>query len=58
MNFSILVRGGHVIDPSQDLNGPYDVGIQGETIVAVEEKLPADDADLVELLGGCWSRRD
>ena len=27
-SFDLLIRGGHVIDPSQDWDGPADIGIR------------------------------
>ena len=32
---AILIRGGHVIDPSQDLNGPYDLLVRHGKIAAI-----------------------
>ena len=32
--FDVIVRGGRVVDPSQDLDAPVDVGITGPRIAA------------------------
>lgn len=39
MQCDILIRGGHVIDPAQSLDGVYDVAVQGETILRVAPHL-------------------
>lgn len=33
--FDILIRGGHLIDPAQNLNGPFDIAIKGRRVAAV-----------------------
>ena len=35
MQYDLLLRGGHVIDPSQDLNGRFDVAVKDGRIAAV-----------------------
>ena len=44
MQFDILIRGGEVIDPSQDLRGVRDVAIRDGKIAAVAETLPDAEA--------------
>jgi dihydroorotase len=41
MSFDLIFEGGRVIDPSQNLDGIYDVGIAGGKISAVAKELPA-----------------
>ena len=36
MEYDLLVKGGTVVDPSQGLNAPRDIGIQGGKIAALE----------------------
>jgi dihydroorotase len=42
--FDVLVRGGEVLDPSQGLRGPRDIGIRNGVIEAVEQSIPAERA--------------
>lgn len=39
--FDLLIRGGHVIDHSQDWDGPADIGIRAGRIAAFGRSLPA-----------------
>jgi dihydroorotase len=43
----ILLKGGHVIDPANDLDGVYDVGVLDGRIARVEEDIPTADASRV-----------
>lgn len=47
----ILIRGGRVLDPSQNLDGIVDVLIEGERVVQVGENLPAGDAQIIDATG-------
>ncbi|MEM9118600.1 MAG: amidohydrolase [Cyanobacteria bacterium P01_F01_bin.56] len=38
--YDLVLTGGHVIDPSQDLDGHYDVAIQDGKIAAIAAELP------------------
>ena len=42
--FDLLIRGGDVLDPSQNLRGVRDIGIRYGVIEAVEASIPADRA--------------
>lgn len=44
MSFDLLIKGGHVLDPGQGLDGVVDIGIEGSRITAVARELPADGA--------------
>ena len=47
-----LLRGGRVIDPAADFDGPADVGIKDGRIVAVEPNLPTDGAaEIIDVSG-------
>lgn len=46
-----LLRGGRVVDPSQGLDGPCDVLLEGGRIAAVGPDLPAAGADVIDLRG-------
>src|SRR5262249_58684885 len=39
--FDLVVRGGEVLDPSQNLRGRRDIGIRNALIAAVEPEIPA-----------------
>jgi len=39
--YDLVVRGGEVLDPSQNLRGRRDIGIRNAAIVALEPEIPA-----------------
>src|SRR5258708_12932877 len=39
--YDLVVRGGEVLDPSQNLRGRRDIGIRNAAIVAIEPEIPA-----------------
>lgn len=50
--YDLLIKGGRVLDPSQGMDGPFDVAIQGGRIAAVRRDLAASDAaDLLDASG-------
>ncbi len=50
--YDIILAGGHVIDPKNERDGVYDIGIVGDRIVKVAENLPAAHAKkLVDVSG-------
>ena len=38
--YDILIKGGHVIDPKNGIDGMKDVGISGSSIAAVQPDIP------------------
>jgi len=50
--FDLLVKGGEVLDPSQNLRARRDIGIRWGVIEAVEPDIPADRALKVLNVGG------
>jgi dihydroorotase len=50
--FDLLVKGGDVLDPSQNLRGRRDIGIRWGVIEAVEPDIPAERALKVLNVGG------
>lgn len=48
----LLLRGGHVLDPSTGLDGPHDVAIDGGVIARIAPALPAAEARRTVELGG------
>jgi dihydroorotase len=50
----LLLKGAHVIDPSNDVDGPMDVAIAGAQISRVAPDIPANEADQVLDLSGLY----
>jgi dihydroorotase len=50
--YDLLVRGGRVVDPSQDLDAVRDVAIAGGKIAKIDVNIPADQAREVIGAGG------
>src|SRR5919198_3591434 len=52
MPYDVLLRGGRVIDPAQNLDGNYDVAITGGRIAAVLPSIaPSSAAEAIDVLG-------
>lgn len=51
--YDTLIRGGRVVDPASGLDGPADVAVHGERIVAVAPDLPVVPGRRVIDAGGC-----
>ncbi|MCP4169925.1 MAG: amidohydrolase/deacetylase family metallohydrolase [Fuerstiella sp.] len=51
MDFDILIRGGEVIDPSQQLRGIRDVAVVGGQIAAIEEHIDAEAVNTIDAQG-------
>ena len=50
--FDILLQGGHVIDPANEIDGPADVGIRDRKIAAVGPGLSSTNAEkIVDVTG-------
>ena len=45
MAYDLLIKGGTLIDPAQGINGPMDVAISGDKVVAVAESISDFVAD-------------
>ena len=52
--YDLLLKGGHVIDPANDIDGPRDVGISGRSVGAVESGIPESDARRVARVDGWY----
>jgi dihydroorotase len=52
MQFDFLLKGGHVIDPANNLDGTMDVAITDGKIAAVDRDIPADQAKRAVDVGG------
>ena len=44
MPYDLLIKGGHVLDPGQNLDGRLDIGITDGRIAAIEADIPATEA--------------
>ncbi len=44
LRFDLLLKGGHVIDPKNSIDGPLDLAIEGGTIAALEVNIPSSKA--------------
>jgi dihydroorotase len=42
--FDLLIKGGHVLPPGQNLNGKWDLGVTAGRIAAIEPDIPATKA--------------
>ena len=45
--YDLLLKGGHVIDPRNGINGPMDVAVRDSIIARVARDIPATEANLV-----------
>src|SRR5260370_30569073 len=45
--FDLLIKGGEMLDPSQNLQGRRDIGIRNALIAAVEREIPVSHAKQV-----------
>ena len=43
-NLDLLLKGGHLVDPAGDIDGPRDLGVRDGKIARVESDIPAADA--------------
>ena len=43
-SYDLLLKGGHVIDPASDINGPMDLAVRGNSIACVAVGIPDDQA--------------
>ena len=53
-HYDLLLKGGHVIDPANDVDRVADVGISGGKIAAVAESIPASAAGKVIDVSGLY----
>ncbi len=52
--YELLLKGGHVIDPANHVDGTYDVAVSGGKIAAVEKDIPSASADKVVDVSGLY----
>ena len=53
MAFELILKGGRVIDPSQNLDRIADVAFAGGRVARIGTNLPADAGTDVRDVGGC-----
>jgi dihydroorotase len=52
VSYDLLIKGGHVLDPGQGLDGTLDIAITGGKIAQIAADIPADDAArVIEIRG-------
>ena len=52
MPYEVVIKGGHVLDPGQRLDGVMDIGVSGGRIAAIQPNIPANEAArVVEVRG-------
>ncbi len=49
--FDLILRGGHVIDPAQSLDGVFDVAVRDGRIAAVANSLPGPSRESIDVTG-------
>lgn len=47
MTYDLLLKGGHLIDPANNVDGPRDLALAGGRVAAVAGDIPAEKADRV-----------
>lgn len=52
VRYDLLVKGGHVLDPGQGLDGIMDIGISNGRIAAIQPNIPAGEAARVVQIKG------
>jgi dihydroorotase len=53
-HFDLLLKGGHVIDPANHVDGNFDVAVLGGKIAAVDKDIPAGQAGKVVDVSGLY----
>jgi len=54
MNYQLLLKGGHLIDPHNGIDGPRDLAIAGGKVAAVDTQIPVSAAKQVIEVGGLY----
>jgi dihydroorotase len=53
-HYDLLLKGGHVIDPANRIDGSFDVAVSGGKITAIEKDIPASQAGKVVDVSGFY----
>ncbi len=54
MQFDLVLKGGHLIDPQNGIDAPKDIGVKGKAIAAVDVDLPIEGAGQVLDVSGLY----
>ena len=54
MAYDFLLKGGHLIDPKNNVDAPMDLAITGGEVAAVEPDIPADRSNRVVDVSGLY----
>ena len=54
MAFDLLLKGGHLIDPENNIDGPRDLAVAQGKVAAVDAEIPADQAGQVIDVSGLY----
>lgn len=54
MQFDLVLKGGHLIDPHNGIDAPKDIGIKGNAVAAVDAELPIEGAGQVIDVSGLY----
>ena len=54
MQFDLVLKGGHLIDPQNGIDEPKDIGIKGKVVAAVDAGLPIEGAGQVIDVSGLY----
>ena len=54
MQFDLVLKGGHLIDPQNGIDAPKDIGVKGKAIAAVDVDLPIEGAEQVLDVSGLY----
>lgn len=54
MQFDLVLKGGHLIDPQNGIDAPKDIGIKGKVVAAVDAALPTEGAGQVIDVSGLY----
>lgn len=52
--YDILLKGGHLIDPKNEIDSPMDVAVKGDVIAKVAENIPESQAEQVLDVSGMY----
>ncbi|MYA22047.1 MAG: amidohydrolase/deacetylase family metallohydrolase [Gemmatimonadetes bacterium] len=50
-DFDLIIQGGHLIDPKNDLNGPADIAIKDGLVAAVADRIECISAKVIDVSG-------
>ena len=50
-DFDLIIQGGHLIDPKNDLDGPADIAVKDGLVAAVAERIEPSSAKVIDVSG-------